>query len=530
MYNEFGSVGGLSVLRGKLQYVCLVLLVFAFVVEASAELTQVQVGGEIRMRGRYYWNNWQDGGRTTRIPNNQLIGRPIGYRGTQSMFKWDDAGRDWTRYEMATKLNVRADFTENVSAFIEFYDFHIWGEDFRSNYLTGADLRSNDVGPVLLHQGYIEMRQLFDQPLQLRMGRQELIFGKGFLVSNLIVPSQFISFDALRLTYAANDLTVDAFVSKLNENDAASSDDIDFYGIYATYSGIAPLSISAYYFFVHDERDIPRTETTLLGRWINDQRGYDYSTTRLHTVGTRLFGKYGGFDYDVEAAYQFGEASHLGSLFTNMGSNFGDTNAKYGNWAVDAVLGYTFQDVAWQPRLFVQGVVLQGEDNRDITFGEWLNPFRRPEASVSFNRLFTHLNYAPSVNDNSWLSNFMQVSAGVEVQPTPKVRLHMHVAYDWIYDAFDPPKSIKFGGRRVAVAPRLSFWTDEGSHDIGWELTTWLKYAYSEDLSFLLYGNYLWPEEGIARGSFTNFFGTEFNGGTDDEAVGYVLWMASIKF
>lgn len=513
----------------SLRYFCLVALLAAFAVQATAELTQVQVGGHIRMRGRYYWNDWQ-GGRATRIPNNQLIGRPIGYRGTQSLFKWDDDGTDWTRYETAILLNFKADFTEDVSAFIEFYDFHIWGEEFRSNYLTGADMRHNSVGPVLLHQGYIEMRNLFDQPLQLRIGRQELFFGKGFLVSNFIVPSQFISFDALRLTYNANDLTVDAFMSKLNENNPAASDDVDFYGIYATYAGIDPLSISGYYFFVHDESEIPRAETTLLGKWVNDRRGYDYSTTQLHTLGTRLFGKSGGFDYDLEVAYQFGEASHLGALFNKMGSNFGDTDAHYDNWAIDAKLGYTFEEVTWQPRIYVQGVLLEGEDNRDISFGEWLNPFNRPEASVSFNRLFTHLNYAPVVNDNSWLSNFMQLSAGVEIQPTPKVRIHTHVAYDWVHSPFDPPKSVSLWGRRFAVAPLLSFWTDDGSNDIGWEVAAWLKYNYSEDLMFMLYGNYLWPEEGLTRGSFMHFYGTEFSGGTDDDGAGYVLWMAALKF
>ncbi len=523
---KFMSIG----LCNTLRIASVLLILCGFAVDAVAELTQVQVGGHIRMRGRYYWNDWQDGGRATRIPNNQLLGRPIGYRGTQSMFKWDDDGSDWTRYESALLLNFKADFTDDVSAFIEFYEFNIWGEEFRSNYLTGADTRPNSVGPLLVNQGYIEMRKLFDTPLQLRIGRQELFFGKGFLVSNLIVPSQFISFDALRLTYAANDLTVDAFASKLNENMADGADDVDFYGVYGTYAGFAPLSISGYYFLVHDQSEIARAETTQLGRWINGQRGYDYSTTWLHTIGTRLFGKYANFDYDLELAYQFGEASHLGALFTNMGSNFGDTDANYDNWAVDAVVGYTFQDVAWTPRLFVQGVVLQGEDNRDISFGEWLNPFRKPEASVSFNRLFTHFNYAPVVNDNSWLSNFAQASAGVEITPTPKVQLHFHVAYDWVYSAFDPPKSIRFGGRRVAIAPALSFWTDEGSNDIGWEVTAWLKYNYSADLWFQLYGNYLFPEEGLTRGSFTNFFGTEFNGGSDTDDAGYVLWMAVLKF
>ncbi len=496
-----------------------------------AELTQVEVGGEIRIRGRYYINTW-DTTPQKRIADNLLPWRPIGPTGTASLFKWDSRGKDWTRYETALLLNFKADFTDNVSTFIEFYDFHIWGEEFRSNYLTGADNRAANVDDVLLNQGYIEMRNVFNQPLRVRLGRQNLLFGKGWLMSDMLTPSQYISFDALRLTYAANDFTIDGFASRIPEPRNVARDDLNtyLYGLHGVYSGFAPLSIALYWFMVQDNTDIDRFEQTQLGRWFNKRMGYDYSSTTMHTIGTRLNGKYEGFDYDLELAYQFGDAAHLGSLFKPIGSQFGDTGAKYDNWAVDAVLGYTFRDVAWQPRLYAQGVLFSGEDNRDINFWQWLNPFYRPEASVSFNRLFTDKNYMPTVNDNSWLSNFYQLSAGLELQPTEKIRLHAHVAKNWVHKPFNPPKSVSFGGRRRYVAPMLSFWTDEADNDIGWEVTAWMRYSYSQDLWFMLYGNYLWTGSGLAKGSFIHFYGTQFSGGTADKNAGYLFWMAVLKF
>ncbi len=513
--------------RARLLYVAVFALLLA--VQATAELTQVQVGGEIRIRGRYYWNAWEDG-LVSRIPNNQLRGRPIGVGGTRSRFKWDSAGSDWTRYETALLLNVKADFTDKVSAFIELYDFHIWSEGFRSDYLTGASRPDAGVASVQLNQGYIEMRELFDQPLQLRIGKQDLFFGKGWLVANMMTPSQFISFDAIKLTYDANNFAVDAFTAKLSENAFADDSDVNFYGLYGTYSGFSPLNLSLYWFFVHDRTDIPRHESTRLGRWLNTRMGYDYSATKLHTIGTRVFGKYEGFDYDLELAYQFGDASHMGAMFRPVGSNFGDPGAKYDHWAAELMVGYTFRDVAWQPRVYLHGVFFEGQDNRDITFGEWLNPFYRPKASVSFNRLFTEKNYMPVVNDNSWLSNFYQANIGLELQPTPKLRLHAHVAKNWIHKPFNPPKSIRFGGRRIPIAPTLSFWTDDGSDDIGWEVAAWVRYQYSEDLWFMLYGNYLWPGSGLTDGAFMHFYGTEFSGGSAKKNAGYLLWLAALKF
>lgn len=507
-------------------FLLLALLLSAHV---AAELAQVEVGGEIRMRGRYYVNAWAKPP-APRIADNLLPWRPIGPTGTLSLFKWDSAESDWTRYETALLLNVKADFTQDVTAFIELYDFHVWGEEFRSNYLTGADFRSNNVDDVLLNQGYIEMRQLFNQPLKVRLGRQNLLFGKGWLLSDMMTPSQYISFDALRLTYDVPNLTIDAFASKLQENAFFDDSDINLYGVYGTYSGIDPVNISLYWFMVHDSTEIARAEQTWLGRAINTRRGYDYSSTKMHTIGTRLYGRYEGFDYDLELAYQFGDASHMGALFRPNGRHFGDSRAKYDNWGLDAIVGYTFRDVAWQPRIYAQGVWFSGEDNRDISFWEWMNPFYRPKASVSFNRLFTDKNYMPTVNDNSWLSNFYQLSAGLELQPTPKVRLHAHVAKNWVHKPFNHPRSVRFGGRRHYLAPMLSFWTDKGDDDIGWEIAAWMRYAYSDDLWFLLYGNYLFTGSGLADGSFMHFYGTQFSGGTSDKNAGYVFWMAVLKF
>ena len=91
--------------------------------QAWAELTQVEIGGELRIRGRYYINTFAPRGE--RIPAAALGWRPIGARLATSIFKWDSDGPDWTRYEHALLLNVKADFSDNVSAFVEFYDFSI---------------------------------------------------------------------------------------------------------------------------------------------------------------------------------------------------------------------------------------------------------------------------------------------------------------------------------------------------------------------------------------------------------------------
>jgi opacity protein-like surface antigen len=106
------------------------LLAVALIVTMSgvafAELQNVEIGGSIRIRGNY--------------------------------FNLDSLG-DSSFIEQRTRLNVKADFTQEVSLFVELDNYNWWGEDFRSNYLTGADFRGGD--NVDLYQAYIEARNLW---------------------------------------------------------------------------------------------------------------------------------------------------------------------------------------------------------------------------------------------------------------------------------------------------------------------------------------------------------------------------------
>lgn len=505
---------------------------------ACAELQNVQVGGEMRMRYRYYRNTFTDQNpglpgfrREIRIPNAFLPKRPIGPRGVSSIFDWDDKGNDWQFFETAVLLNVKADFTNNVGAFIELYDFHVWGEDFRSNWITGADARAATNEDVEINQAYIDANEMFGMPLRLRIGRQALKFGRGWLVSDMLTPTQRLSFDAIRLTYDVDAFTVDAFAAKLAENGVVEEDgDTDFYGIYGTYKAFKPLQVSAYWFWLRDAQSRNDTNFIWLVEWMEDLFGVDdYDVTNLHTVGLRLFGETSGFDYDLELAYQFGNADFYGPGLAPIGLRYGPTDAEFDNWAAELNAGYTF-DMKWSPRVLVLACYFQGHDNRDISFWDWLNPFYKPEASVSFNRLFSDINHMPVVNDNGWLSNVAQAGIGFELQPTEKVRVHFHVAKDWIVEPFDFPVTLNLGKFRIPIAPALSFWTRQGSDDLGWEAALWIKYNYSEDLSFLLYYNRLFVGKGLTEGGFIQFNGTDFCGGTDDDDADYVFLMSVLRF
>ncbi|MCX5772170.1 MAG: alginate export family protein, partial [Candidatus Hydrogenedentes bacterium] len=344
----------------------LMLLIVAVLVMTAvpsyAELQNVLVGGQIRIR-----YNWFDSATLPDSPllNNRLFQWPLvnfnplnlnplaggrwgavpGRAGVGSLFSWDDRGAKLDFTEMRTRLNVRADFTEMVSAFIELDSYDRWGEDFRSDYVTGVDRRANTGDDVEMYQAYIEANEMFGFPVRLRIGRQELNLGSGWLIGNNDAGPFFrgLSFDAVRATYATDVFAIDAFWAKLLDRSPVEEDgDIDLYGVYASFLGVENLSFDAYWLLVRDAISRFDTQDGWLGNWVEDVLGVDnYDPTYLHTVGLRGAGKYGAFDFDAEAAYQFGNADSVNWLFRGQGilSPYGPDGEKFDTWGANLEVG-----------------------------------------------------------------------------------------------------------------------------------------------------------------------------------------------
>lgn len=530
--------------------ICCVLLTVACAGIAYADLQNVQVGGQLEIRGRWYHNAFVGGLTAPKpqphevIPSSWLFGRTTGQDGVLSMMGYDRRNNDWHWVEMATSLNFSADFTDNVKAFVEFYSFDIWGEDFRSNYLTGIDSRATTSDDLEVLQAYIEVNKVFGQNLKLKVGRQVMQFGKDlgcFLIAGKTTPTQRYAFDGIRATYTGVDkLTIDAWWMKLADRSPQEEDgDTDFYGVYGTYAFSDAANLSLYWMYLRDAHKVADTAFDAQSEALEDLIGMDdYPVTAFHTVGFQFQGKYEGFDYNLQAAYQFGDAGTLGYLFQKPWwySTYGDSEAKYDNWGMEGSLGYT-TDTAWKIRPYLAACWFEGQDNRDVSFSDWMHPFSAaPKASVSFNRLFSDVNYCPVLNDNADMTNYWQVGGGVVMSPTKKLTATVRAyntfvdkTFDWPLSV-DVPHSAAFPSGRMPVAPGLSFLTQKSSNNLGFSLDTILKYAYSKDLTLLMYYGHLFAGEGVRDGAYMSYYGTMMNGGFDKKDADYVFLWAILKF
>ncbi len=368
---------------------------------AWAELQNVEVTGDLHIRGSYY--------RYDSLPSQAFV-------------------------EQRTRLGVKADFTNDITTFVEFDSWDAWGDGFRSSYLTGIDNRGT--ADVSLYQGYIEARNLWGTPLTLRVGRQELKFGDQFLVGTADCAARFygLSFDAVRLTYKTDQFSIDAVASKLAETfQNFGKGDTDFYAVYGSYTGIEDTSLDAYWMFVRDD-----------GALLPTHNGVD-----IHTVGLRGSGKIASFDYHGEVAYQFGSVDDLPSACP---SGFGEADTKYGAFGANAEVGYTF-DCMWSPRPFARFFYAGGGKPDHSLFSN--------DRTLPFNRLFSNIEYSEFL-DSTDLSNTYYYSLGVGIAPTESVKLQFLGAY------FSADK-----GGPVTNSKKL-----------GWEMAAYGSYQYSADLIF----------------------------------------------
>lgn len=510
-------------MKSKRSSLMLFLAALSLTLAARGDLQEIRVGGKIEIYGATYSEFFAPAGAVSRYRNFAMRGRAIGPNGTSTSVLANARGSIGNSFfEQRTRLHVQADFSDGVSAFIEIDSIDTWGDDFRSlDYLNGVDLRADTSEDAEIFQSYIEAANLAGTPLSLRIGRQELEFGSGWLVGADPGPDPFtgLSFDAIRITYSGDTFTADAWWGKVAESMREfGNGDLDFYGVYLASSAIEDMTFDLYWMYVRDD------QTTNLGLSplslaLGTVFGLsDFDSTNLHTAGVRWAGEHGPWDWEAEAAYQWGEADALGALFRTYPGLFGDDDARWSNWAAHAEVGHTLE-TAWSPRVFAGGAYYGGEDRRAISFLQWVNPFDTPQASVSFNRLFSAWREDDVADGWAALTNFWKAYAGVTVAPTEKLELEAQVRYLEVIEPFRYPASFFF--------PWLSH---EGASDLGWQTSLYVTYQYSADVSVDLGYTHFFSGGAIRDGSFTDQNGLQFIGGHGDDDIDYVFGIVTVEF
>jgi hypothetical protein len=174
------------------------------------------------------------------------------------------------------------------------------------------------------------------QSLKLRIGRQELDYGSGRLISVREGPNLRLYFTGGKLMYASSKFFIDAFVMmadtiNIGAFDNKSSKEVNLWGVYSKL--IFPKAGNLDFYYLGIRRNSALFEEGL-------------SKEIRHTLGARYWKYGGGFIYNFEAAYQFGQ--------------FGQGNILA--WTGSADIGYSFEGIKGKPTINLRHDYISGDN------------------------------------------------------------------------------------------------------------------------------------------------------------------------
>ena len=205
---------------------------------------------------------------------------------------------------LRTRVNVGVRANDDVKAFVQFQDSRVWGQE---NSTLDGNAPLFDV-----HQAFFTVNNVFDSGFNAKVGRQEINVGNQRLVGAVGWHNVGRTFDAARFMYEAEKGSLDIFAARL-VGSTGTPDGDNLFGAAGTYPLADGQRVEALVLFDNSTFPVaagPDVDENMLSRV---------------TAGVAAYGKESGFDYELEAYYQMGDAfdggtGELGSIAAYLAS------------------------------------------------------------------------------------------------------------------------------------------------------------------------------------------------------------------
>lgn len=292
---------------------------------------------------------------------------------------------------------------------------------------------------------FAEYRILKDSSntLVLRVGRQEINYGSGRLISVREGTTVRQYFTGAKVRYATPRFSVDAFVLAADEVNFGVFDNRPSHqaNLWGAYSNLQiPKAGNFDFYYLGIRRDHAEFEEGI-------------AKEVRHTLATRYWKSGGGFIYNLEAAYQFGK--------------FGKGHIDA--WTMAIELGYTFENTRFKPSINLRNDYISGDQKAGDGKLQTFNPLFPKGGYFGFNPLV-----GPS--------NLIDLHPYLTLAITDKLTAQADVVFNWRY-------SLKDGIYR----PGGNFNTAGSISDHRFIGTTYLlsaDYQFNKQLSFSAGGQY----------------------------------------
>ena len=479
-----------------LRALCLIALLIAIALPVYAETQSVKLSGDIIIRGidrkNYDFNKWNANG--------------------VSLATRDFNAADANYFMTTTEVQLDADLTDNVSATIRVVNQRDWNVKIWDNGILYGDCYrypsdvsnsasapgatgSNEEFKIDLDLAYVTLKEFFFAPLTVKLGRQDLWFGKGFIIgaNGWQDPQHQLSgdewsvlnaFDAIRATWDFAPWTLDAVYAMILENDIGANDDEQLVGLNLGCDLKQYKNAEAeVYYFVKDDRSLRKLGHT--GAW-GPGPGFNGASSAMkegnvvHTIGAR-----GSFDPHESITIWAEGAVQVGSYYRGV---FQQDERPRAAGAVDVggELRLWENQYAWKPKVGAEYIFYSGDnlaenrDNTDHPYNGWDRMYRgKVDSAIHewYNVLYTN---SINTNDNTYNdrgdTNLHQLIVMGSLQPMDNLSINGRWIDFWLAASADTTGGV----------------VGEGNRHVGDELDVELNYDYTEDVSFGLLSAWFW--------------------------------------
>jgi hypothetical protein len=404
-----------------------------------------------------------------------------------------------------TEVQVDADLTDNVSTCIRLLNQRDWNvaNTDAPNYTTlsqastmgsggfghnvayqqgGAINNTYDEFGVDLELAYVTLKNFLYSPLTVTIGRQNLWFGKGFIVgaNQRVQLGQALSapeytalnaFDSVKAVLDFDPWTLTAIYSRIWQNDIQADDGLDLWGANVGYKFDAYKGEAEGYWFYKQDHQVRAFN------WGNKGTG-----NQINTIGLR-----GSFDpLDVWTVY----GEFAGQFGNYVGNQLQGNNRSRVAGALDvgADCRYFTDKWAWKPKFGVEFIWYSGNDGQSTPtngsgqYHGWDPMFRGKTDSLIrewIGRYYYTAKYPFATNDyynsvdNSFQNQEQLIFKG-SLQPMDSIKLNGNLNMFWNQYSYNPStmKDLGYVGTEV---------------DLG---ATW---DYTEDVSFNVVAGWFVP-------------------------------------
>jgi len=265
------------------------------------------IHGEVRFRAEV-WNNATDFTDTT------SFGTFPGQGYSNSAFGGTNDSFDLWPYRV--RLAAKGDLGNDIWVYGEFQGAGVSGGGLygETQPFFGDDTETLN-GGVHLYQGWVKAKDVGNTVLDLKFGRQEIVFDTGLQFSSLNFYNG-IHHDAVRATWDWDNFRIDGFWMKNFESNQAA-------GVILPFDNADDQTFGA-----HAEHMIGADKDQHVSYYVigNQMRGlYDSASATMYTVGARYARDLtddNGFVWNAEAAYQFGDWQPCASMSTGFTAAF----------------------------------------------------------------------------------------------------------------------------------------------------------------------------------------------------------------